>query len=606
MLDGIRAVPGFARGEHILMGLMETPFRRPSLFVIAVWAGAIFGLLEGIVLCISRFSPLIQAAHKVSNSALWVAPLVDIPLFLAAAAAFLVALQFFGRYLGGRELLTAYGFFIFLGILTVITMPRMIQPWGAAVFSLGLAVVLMRRLSGSEEKVTRGLRSQSLWVPLILGLAAIGTWSFQSAKESLEARALPEAQPNATNVLVIVLDTVRADHYARPNGAPLVPNLNRVAARGATFTNAWSTTSWSLPSQASILTGRYPDEHGADWPELRLKRGVATLQEFLAERGYATGAFSGNAAWITPEYLGRGFLRFQTYLFEDLVRRTVHGRKLDRILDDNGYASAGRGKKAPELISEFLKFVDDYPNRPFFSYLCFMDVNQAGNDRKFNYNDKGHAPPRDVAAAYDRGLSKLDSQLNGLFIALQQRGRLENTLVILTSDHGNSFSAENPGDHNPDDHGTTLYREQAEVPLFVVLPGKVPGGVSVGRTVSIRQIPATIMYLLNIKDSPFIGDPLPVTPSLVAEPEDRDPCVPAVLNIYTRRAYESMVCGHWQYIRNLKTKDKQGEELFDFLSDPWEKNNLADTPDSRSVLLGMRNHLDQILITTSNPFGVVR
>jgi arylsulfatase A-like enzyme len=292
-------------------------------------------------------------------------------------------------------------------------------------------------------------------------------------------------------------------------------------------------------------------------------------------------------------------------LFEDLVRRTVHGRKLDRILDDNGYSSAGRGKKAPELISEFLHFVDDYPNRPFFSYLCFMDVNQAGNDRKFNHSDKGHVRGSDIASAYDRGLSKLDGQLNDLFAALQQRGRMENTLVILTSDHGNSFSAENPGDHNPDDHGTSLYREQVEVPLFVVLPGKVPGGVRVSRTVSIRQIPATIMYLLNIRDDPFSGDPLPVTPNLVVEPEDRNPCVPAVLNIYTRRAYESIVCGHWQYIRNLKVKDKQAEELFDFRSDPWEENNLAETPEALALLAQMRNQLDQVLVA-SDPFGRVR
>jgi len=584
---------------------MEGSFRKPSVFAIALWAGIIFGLLEGVVLCSTRLSPLIQAAHKVSNSALWVAPLVDIPVFLAAAITFLIALQLLGRYLRGWELITAYGFFVFLGILTVITMPRMIQPWGAVVFSLGLAVVFARRLRGGEKKLTGRLYSQSLWVPLILGLTALGTWGFQHAKESFEARGLPEAPSNATNVLVIVLDTVRADHYARPKGQTLVPNLNRVAAQGVTFTNAWSTTSWSLPSQASILTGRYPDEHGADWPNLRLKREVPTLQEFLARRGYATGAFSGNAAWITPEYLGRGFLRFETYLFEDLARRTVYGRKLDRILDDNGYASAGRGKKAPELISEFLRFVDDYPNRPFFSYLCFMDVNQAGNDRKFDYGDKGRVRPGDIAAAYDRGLNKLDSQLNHLFTALQQRGRLDNTLIILTSDHGNSFSAENPGDHNPDDHGTSLYREQVEVPLFVVLPGKVRGGMRVDRTVSIRQIPATIMYLLNLKDNPFGGDPLPVASDLVVDPEDRIPCVPAVLNIYTRRAYESIVCGHWQYIRNLSVKNKQGEELFDIRSDPWEKNNLADTPEILPVLAQMRDQLDQVLIASS-PFERVR
>ena len=77
-----------------------------------------------------------------------------------------------------------------------------------------------------------------------------------------------------------------------------------------------------------------------------------------------TGAFSGNSAWVTPEYLGRGFLRFDVYTPEDLIRRTAHGRKLDGLLKTLGYYAAGRGKKAPELNSQFLRFLDDYPGRP--------------------------------------------------------------------------------------------------------------------------------------------------------------------------------------------------------------------------------------------------
>lgn len=578
-------------------GVSET-LRKSNLFVIALWSGAVFGFLEGVALCLSRAYPVIQAAHKVSNDAIWVAPLVDSLLFLLATPFLLIALALAGKYLRNREILTAFGFFSFLGVSTVLTMPRVFHSYAAAILSLGLTMVLTRTLDGSEDGLTRFLRRWLITVPILIGLAALGTWCFQRAVEFYEARRLPAASPNATNVLVIVLDTVRADHYARPAGVPLVPNLNAIAAQGVQFTNAWSTTSWSLPSQASILTGRYPNEHHADWPDLRLDSRIPTLQTFFAQRGYVTGAFSGNAAWITPEYLGKGFLRFQVYLLEDLIRRTVLGRKLDRILNEVDYHSAGRGKKAPEVINEFLKFLDDYPDRPFFSYLCFMDVNQAEHDRKFNHGDKGQVPVGAIVSAYDHGLSELDAQLQRLFIALHKNGRWQDTLLILVSDHGISFGAQNAGDHDPSDHGTSLYREQSEVPLFVVLPGKLPAGLRVAQTVSIRQIPATITSLLGIKDAPFTGDPLPFRPEATAPADDSNPCVGAELRALDgKQTHASAICGHWEYIRSAPGKNLRAEELFDLNRDIWTRQNLAGSQEANSILLRMRDFSDKFSIS---------
>src|SRR5690606_33105479 len=152
--------------------------------------------------------------------------------------------------------------------------------------------------------------------------------------------------------------------------------------------------------------------HGADFPGIALDPSVPTLGEYFQRRGYATGAFSSNSAWITPEHLGRGFVRFNVYILEDLVRRTVAGRISERFLTRVGLHKAGRGKEAPRLSAQFLQFVDDYQDRPFFAYLCYMDVN-----RTFHRRALGHAfwerraSPAEVLATYDSAMTTLDAHL---------------------------------------------------------------------------------------------------------------------------------------------------------------------------------------------------
>src|SRR5207253_8686004 len=98
--------------------------------------------------------------------------------------------------------------------------------------------------------------------------------------------------------------------------------------------------------------------------------------------------------------------------------------------------------------------------------------------------------------------------LGELFAALEGRGLLENTAVVITSDHGESFGAAAAPDHDPTGHGTSLYVEQTKVPLFVVHSGRVPAGPQVERTVSLRSVAATVTHLLGMTDAPFEGPSL--------------------------------------------------------------------------------------------------
>jgi arylsulfatase A-like enzyme len=570
--------------------------RKSDIFVVAAWSATIFGLMEGIVLIICRAYPANVAPYKVSNDALWVAPILDLVVFLVVASGVLLVVKLGRRWLSdSRWPFFVYGIFIFLGLFAVISIPKIVHVLSAAVLSLGLSVALCRKLRGFEDQSAAFLRGRLLWIPVLIVAAAVSVSGYERAREWWQFRQLPVPPDAAVNVLVIVLDTVRYDRFTRPASHSLTPHLDRITAKGLSFENTWSTTSWSLPSQASILTGRYPHEHGADWPRLELDEKYPTLGEFLAEHGYVTGAFSGNASWVTPEYLGRGFLRFKVYLLEDILRRTAYGRPIGRLLWQIGYHYAGRGKKAPEVNAEFLKFLDNYPNRPFFTYLCYMDVNQALNSRRLNRGFWTTTPSEnEVIEAYDQGLKTLDQQIGDLFTELARRRVLNKSLIIITSDHGESFGAQSTEDHDPSGHGTSLYPEQTKVPLFLLYPEKVPNKHEIKATVSLKQIPKTITQILRMKDSPFVGQGLPLMSDYKDTPERKENAVLATLN-YDNQKVQSVIWQPWLYINNLNDPG-HGEKLYDLATDPLAKNNLKP---SRSMAQQIAVILEKLLTIRS-------
>ncbi len=569
---------------------MEKQRKKSDIIVVAAWVTLTTSLLEGCVWVWTRAYPALNAAHKVSLDALWVAPVLNLACFLAFSLLLIPWMPKLARRLGARLWPGLYGLFLFFGISLTMLAPLIFYRLGALMMSLGLAVVLGRQLAGQEEKLTAWLRRRLWCVPVILLLVWLGVRVYGHISESLDFRRLADADANAPNVLILVMDTVRADRFA-PNRSPsITPNIDRLAAGGVRFDQAWSSTSWSLPSQVSILTGRYPHEHEADWPTAKLSPRYPTLAELFRQRGYVTGAFSGNAAWVTPEYMGRGFLHFQVYNLENLFRRVTIGRSINRLLDLTGYDSAGRGKKAPQINTEFSQFLQDFPGRPFFAYVCYMDVNQEMYDSSKNQ----HRGVPQVMKDYDAALSRLDARIGELLSGLQQRGQLENTLLIITSDHGESFGAEETEDHDPPLHGTSLYREQSAVPLIVDFPGRVPSGRISTRTVSIVQIAATILDLLDWKDSPFPGESLAMDWKQPDRTEDSQQAVLGELRYREgQKIQESVTRGTWQYLNTPEDFEqlKKGEELFDLASDPKSKRNLANEAFARPVLSELRERL---------------
>jgi arylsulfatase A-like enzyme len=551
--------------------------RKSDAFVIGIWSAFLFGIVEGILLNASRAYPVILAPYKTSAQVLWIAPLLDIALFLLASMGITIFLSIFKRWIREIRLDILYGLFYFLGFFTVLNALKLIHPASAAALALGLAVVVARGIRRVASRLTINLRRNLFWVPLVILLLGVGVAAYDNVTEDLRYQRLAVPSEFKTNVLVIVMDTVRYDRFTAPKSEFLVPNITRLAKRGIRYENAWPTTSWSLPSHASILTGRYPDEHCADLPGLNLNIAYPTLSEFFSAQGFITGAFSGNSAWVTPEYLGRGFLRFNVYTIEDQLRRTSLGRIVNKMLEKLGINPAGLGKKAPQVNQEFLDFLEDYPNRPFFVLINYMDVNQAFHKEQLSHPFWVDEPPvEEVLQAYDESLTLLDSQIGDLFDELERRGILDKTLVILTSDHGESFGAGASHDHNPNGHGTSLYVEQMRVPLFVLHPTEEAWEDVNNQLVSLAQIPTTIVQYVGYDQSPFPGSPLPLIISQGKESKnpvsETEQGVRATLN-YDENHLRSLLWDDWQYINNLHPP--RGEELFNLYTDPYAQQNIA-------------------------------
>jgi arylsulfatase A-like enzyme len=565
--------------------------KKGDIAIVAIWFGGALGLIEGLLLYIARFFPVLLAPYKLSSPVIWVTPLIDIALSLLLGIGLATLLRVFGKWLKGQEALLVVGIYTWVGLFSILAALKLITYLSAVILSLGITIFIIRLLKGKERDLIAWLRRRIIWVPIGIGALAIGVTAMTASREYLLAKRLPEPVDNAPNVLLVVMDTVRYDRFVKGSD-DLTPTLNRLAQQGARYENAWTTASWSLPSQASILTGLYPSEHQADWPGFDLREDVTTLPEYFSSLGYVTGAFSGNSSWVTPEYLHDDFLRFQVYIWQDYIRRTTFGRPIDQLLAGLGLHYAGLGKKAPQVNQEVVNFMDRYPDHPYFLYLCYMDVNQGFHHKELNHPFWEDNPPvAEIADAYDESLITLDSEIADLLNHIEARGGLDNTLIIITSDHGESFGEEYPGDHLPEGHGTSLYPEQSRIPLFLVYPGKILPGQVQDQSVSLQEIAKTITELLGFEEAPFPGTGLPIA-TLENSAESQSKAAVFITLNYDQYKSRSVVQDDWQFLRNFCSSEVV-DELFNLSGDPTAQTNLlSKEPETTRLKTLLSNWLD--------------
>lgn len=533
---------------------------------------------------------------------------------------------------------------------TLLWMIHGLHAGASLLLAVGLACRFHRFAEGRRQRFDH-LAARSLPVLLgIFGCLAVGdAWFVTFAGLRSASSPLPPTS-SASNVLLIVLDTVRADRtslhgYARDT----TPNLARLAKRGVVFENARAPAAWTLPTHASLLTGRWPFElstrtHGP------LDDTFPTLAEHLADRGYDTAGFVANTYFCNSWYgLGRGFMHYEDYpernsisLFE-VLRNAEIGRRVLSVSHSTFHTREGvvGGRKDARTVNrEFLGWLGGRPepSHPFFAFLNYYDAHDPYIVSDPEASSLGFDPPhaedlpllhtwhtmrggkitpsqRQTASdSYDRCLSYLDDQLGRLFDELERTGILETTTVIVTSDHGEQF-----GEHGINLHGNSLYRPLVGVPLIILPAGTQREGVAglrVRPPVTLRDVPATVADLIgSSSSSPFPGRSLarywrPEATGNPLKPEEQglNPDEELVLSeTWLKLVKNPKIPKHvftpvqWGPMRSLVGEGhvyihqaNGREELYDLERDREEVNNLVGRPEFAPLLERFRNRLAQV------------
>lgn len=576
------------------------------------WAlvfGVAGGLGEALYLSV-RHAVQQRPAAWYTPEVIWMAPLATALLYAAVAGVVAIALRLTSlrAHVGVTTFVLA-----FPAVYGITQLPGFALHRAAElVLATGAAVALARALADRTSAACRWMRRAT--VPsavLLLVLTAWGIWSLPRLHERRARAALPAAVAGATNVVLIILDTVRAANlslygYERATS----PNLDAWAQSGVVFERAIAPSPWTLPTHATLFTGHYnfTVRTGIERP---LDRRHTTLAEVLAAKGYLTAGFVANLGYTTrASGLHQGFARWEDFPVTPAMFLTSSwavrqaGRYLDGI---PGYPVSRIPKTAEHITEQFDTWLDTRGDRPFFVFLNYYDAHSPYRGPA-EYRSRFGPPAEEEFSqdrpytteelqpwinAYDGSIAYIDDQLGRLFALLETRGLRDNTLVIVTSDHGEMF-----GEHGQIEHTSGLYMPALHVPLAMVLPGTLPAGVRVAEPVTLRDLPATVLHALGLEEaSPIPGRSLAATWQASAD-APASPLLSEFDHFDWAKAWtpihrgdmKSLVAGPLHYIRN----GDGIEELYDAVRDPAAVHDLSTTPELLPSLTRLRLTVDSI------------
>jgi arylsulfatase A-like enzyme len=604
------------------------PSVRPSAWLVL---GLALGLVSGYAEVAFQAARHYILDHwvRLGPHTLWMAPLAQAILlgFLGILAG--VAWQ---ARPGRRTGLVILGTLAWIAVL-----PELLsQPWidtrAAALVGLGFSVqaarLAIKRLDRLLQLARRAL--PILAVSLGLAAAAVPLGLAWRERRLLARHASAEGHPS---VLLIILDTVRAASlsvygYSRPT----TPFLEVFAREGALFQKAYSASSWTLPSHASMLTGHWPHEVSADW-NTPLDRRYPTLAEYFTNAGYATGAFVSNYVYTRPESgRDRGFIRSEA--FRVTPAEVVASSSIARWLADLHWVRRVVGsqdvlnrKLTANVRQDFLRWMGGLRGRPFFAMLNIFDAHEPYlppapfdtlfGDGRISFHPKTIFTQRSVALnedtrltlpaaelerqknAYDGALRYIDTQLRVLIEELRRRGVLDEIVVVITSDHGEGF-----GEGGEFMHGNLFSDLTTHVPLLVRFPRVVPAGRVISQEVSLRDLPSTLAGLagFSVPADSIPGHPLV---DLLRSPSSSDAGVSPAFSSFW--AWKQSGARNWSLVRSglrYLVSDKGKESLFDLRSDPYEVSSLLErpAPEIRDSAKAFRSVIDSIrTVTITSP-----
>jgi arylsulfatase A-like enzyme len=450
--------------------------------------------------------------------------------------------------------------------------------------------------------MTRSAASLRLLLLASVTTAALACDSGETTEPGGQAGVESSRRPSPPNVLIVVLDTTRADAVSAYGDARAhTPHLDRLAAEGVLFKNARATSSWTLPTHATIFTGLHSFEHNAHHETDLLEDGALTLAEILAAT-HTTAGFSENPHIIARKGFAQGF-----EVFEETWRPRDRAKHLETVEAFTDWFSA-RDRSRP-----FFAFVNLFtPHLPYAPpprwqqrFFSGREIDSGAVEKLMRFSEN-HARlymtgrlevSQEILdmmmRLYMADTAYADERMEGLLAVLRAEDVLDDTLIVAISDHG-----ENIGEHGLMEHQFGLYETVLRVPMILRLPGKFDGDTRFG-PVQLTDVAPTVLEVTSVGPSLWShmtglslvgGDP----------PNDRPLLAEYMLPVEQKRIFNALVpdFDFSRFDRRLKSlqvgdvkliASERGElELYDLASDPGELQNLVATRTSDAVRLQSR------------------
>ena len=337
-----------------------------------------------------------------------------------------------------------------------------------------------------------------------------------------------------SNVLLISIDTLRADRLGCYGYSKRTPSIDSFATKSVLFENAISQVPLTLPSHSSIFTGLYPDQHGVRNNEnFVLDKKYVTLAELFRQNGYATGAVIGSFSLDSSFQVDQGF-----QFYEDKIG-SGHDPEANRHVER-------RAETVWKLGRQWL----ETQKGSWFCFLHFFDPH-------FGYN-----PPSQYPQTYDGEIEYTDRVIGNILQFLKDNKLDSTTIVVLLSDHGEAL-----GDHGEENHGVFLYDETLKVPLIISSPGLAPRKIK--EQVRLVDVAPTIADLASLVKKPSFSG-ISLMPHLKGTGKE--------LPAYSESYYTSMLMG-WAPLHSIRWNQKKWidapkSEFYDLAKDPKESKNL--------------------------------
>jgi len=384
--------------------------------------------------------------------------------------------------------------------------------------------------------------------PFALTITSVIVLSFFLPSCGNYDKRLEEVQSGKTplNIIVISLDTVRADHLSCYGyEEQTTPNIDKIAKDGTMFTNCRTVIPETLASHTGILSGLLPFNNQVRVNMQAVPEGeYPLLQEILKENGYSTAAFIGSFILDSKFGLDRGF---DTY--DDDMSDGIFNPLYPRF-----------ERRARVVYESATKWLKSTPQEPFFALVHFFDAHIPYIPPQ-EYKDEFENP-------YDGEIAYADAEIGKLLGVLKDLKLINNTLIVILGDHGEGLD-----EHGEMDHGSFIYDQTLRVPLIFYCPGLIPEGRKIDYQVTLVDVMPTILDILGI-EIPERCDGRSLVNALIRKKElPSSPCYAESLEanfLYGWSPLYGVINGDWKYIQ------APFPELYNLIEDPEELDNLYD------------------------------